>query len=101
MPGGDDFRFHLEDVQADVAVDVDVGVEAGRNKLDRRRGAGIVVGEGQGELVGQPCRRQRFEGGYGLCQSLRQSLLALSKFPLGETALDSCDRKGNPFSAIA
>jgi hypothetical protein len=93
MLGDNGFRLYLEDVEADVAVDVDVGVEAGRDKLDRGRGAGIVVGEGEGKLVGQPCRQQRFEEEYGLCQCLRQSLPPLPRFPLDETALNSCDPK--------
>jgi len=47
--------FVLEDVEADIAVLVDVGVEAGRLEADDGRGEWIAAGEAQGELVGLPC----------------------------------------------
>lgn len=45
---------HLKDVQADVAVDVDVRVEAGGLELDLGRLERVIVGEGEGELVDHP-----------------------------------------------
>lgn len=42
---------YLKDVETDVAVDVDVGMEAGVVELHFWRLEGVVVGEGEGELV--------------------------------------------------
>ena len=44
----------LENVEADVAVLVHIGVVAGRLKLDRGRRVGVVLGEGQRQLERQP-----------------------------------------------
>lgn len=44
--------FVLEDVEADVAVGVDVGVEARRFELDLGRLVRVVAGEGEREAVG-------------------------------------------------
>ncbi len=49
---------YLQDVQADVSMHIHVGVEARCDKFDGRRGARVVIGEGQGELVREPCEQQ-------------------------------------------
>lgn len=75
--------WHLQDVEADVAVDIDVGMETRGYELDGGRGAGVVVGEGEGELVGEPCK-----GDEGIA----------SEGAIWEALLGSSDSKGHMVS---
>ena len=59
--------FVLEDVQTDAAGEVDVGVVDGGLEEDGRRGVGIVVGEGEGELQVQALVRCLGRASDGRC----------------------------------